>query len=244
MCRITGLSRQYVQIRRNKSGEITYGGDQNFFAGAPAGSRDARKQRIGCGVTAFGDMLLYLGGSSQAYCTRENKNYINRILSEEEYKVYYNLIYNFLGQISARANKGLSGIRLWSRFNRLSRREQWKLRGKWGLSGRKLYGRIVEMLDHDIPVIMCVPVLLGKNNKGQGLIFYQKENGVYHKKCTVTAHYVIIAELVEENGRIYFGISSWGKKYYVDREEYELLIRKHFLGTILGNILYIRQKAD
>lgn len=244
MCRIAGLSRQYVQVRRNKNGEVTYGGDQNFFAGAPAGSVDARKQRMGCGVTAFGDMLLYLGGGSQAYRTGENEKYINRILSEEEYRAYYNLIYNYLGQISARANKGLSGVRLWSRFNRLSRREKWKLWSKWGLSGRKLYRRIVEMLDSDIPVIMCVPVLFGKKNKGQGLTFYQKENGVYQKKCTVTAHYVVISELIEENGRTYFGISSWGKKYYIDREEYELLIRKHFLGTILGNILYIRQKAD
>lgn len=235
-----GLSRQYIQVRRNKNGEITYGGDQNFFAGAPADSADARKQRMGCGVTAFGDLLLYLGGGFQGYCTGESENYINRVLSEDEYKSYYNLIYDFLGRISAGTNVGLSCIRLWGRFNRLSRRERWRLRARWGLSCGKLYGRIVEMLDKDIPVILCIPVLFGKKNKGRGIAFYQKEKGVYRQACTVSAHYVVITELVQEEGRTYLGISSWGRKYYVDWQEYERLIRTHFLGFILGNILYIK----
>lgn len=240
MHQITGLHRKYIQVRRNKNGEITYGGDQNFFAGAPAGSPDARKHRMGCGVIAFGDMLLYLGMGSQAYHIRENENYLNRILSEEEYKVYYNLIYDFLGRIPARTNVGLNCIRLWSRFNRLSRKEGWELRAKWGISSKKLYGRIKEMLDRDIPVILCIPFLFGKKNKGHGIHFYQEENGAYHKACTVTAHYVVITQIIEKDGRTYLGISSWGKKYYVDWQEYEQLIHTHFLGTILGNILYIR----
>lgn len=240
MSRITGLSRQYVQVKRNKNGRITYGGDQNFFAGAPEGSPDVRKQKIGCGVTAFGDMLLYLGSRDRTYCIRESGNYIDRILSEDEYKAYYNAVYDLLGQISARENKGLSGIRLSGRFNRLSRREKWKLRSKWGMSGGKLYGRIREMLDREIPVILCIPLLFGKKNKGQGITFYQKKNDEYHAICKVSAHYVVITEVVEEKGVTYFGISSWGEKYYVNRQEYEALLHGHLLRTILGNILYIR----
>ncbi len=165
MSRITGLNRQYIQVKRNKNGKITCGGDQNFFADAPEGTADARKQKMGCGVTAFCDMLLYLGGASRTYCIRENENYINRILSEEEYKAYYNTIYNLLGQISARGNNGLSGLRLSVRFNRISRRERWKLRAKWGMSGRRLYGRITEMLEGEIPVILCIPLLFGKKTR-------------------------------------------------------------------------------
>lgn len=240
MSRITGLNRQYIQVKRNKNGKITCGGDQNFFADAPEGTADARKQKMGCGVTAFCDMLLYLGGASRTYCIRENENYINRILSEEEYKAYYNTIYNLLGQISARGNNGLSGLRLSVRFNRISRRERWKLRAKWGMSGRRLYGRITEMLEGEIPVILCIPLLFGKKNKDQGITFYQKKKDGYHAMCRVSAHYVVITEVVEESGSIYFGISSWGEKYYVNWQEYKTFIHRHFLRTILGNILYIR----
>ena len=43
MSRIVGLNGQYAQIRRKKTGEVTCGGDQGFFAGAPARSADERK---------------------------------------------------------------------------------------------------------------------------------------------------------------------------------------------------------
>ncbi len=239
MSRIAGLSRQYIQVKRKESGEVTYGGDQNFFRGSPVGSEDERKRQRGCGVTAFGDLLLYLGGGSQDYKIKESENFLHRILSEEEYRANYNLIYDLLGGIW-KGTRGLSGFRLKSRFNRLSREKNWRLRARWGMRGGKIYERIVEMLDGDIPVILCIPLLFGKKNKGRGIRFYQKENGTYRSVCTVSAHYVVITEVVEEQGNTYFGISSWGKKYYVDRHEYEMLVHRHFFGTILGNILYIR----
>lgn len=90
--------------------------------------------------------------------------------------------------------------------------------------------------------------LYSANGSSQGkkdsLAFYTKEQGsfCFQKSASVTAHYVVVTEWItdpaDETG--YFRISSWGKEYYVNWKEYEALMYGHFLGTLLGNILYIR----
>ena len=81
-----------------------------------------------------------------------------------------------------------------------------------------------------------------KKDKKDELAFYVKKNGRMEKACTVSAHYVMVTGMIERNGEAFLEISSWGKKYYVNWNEYEDMIQTHFLGNILGNILYIRQK--
>lgn len=232
------LKKPYIQVRRN-SGELTYGGDQGFFKGGiePA---DARKNAMGCGVIAFGDLLLYLGSSDPQKITAESESYVNRINGENTYKEYYNRIYHFLGGVSRRS--GISGIKLAMRFNRLSKREKWKLKACWGINAKKMYGRVEEMLAKDLPVILCIPMLLFKKDKKEGLPFYRMENGKLQKAATVSAHYVMITGIMGEGGdeETFFEISSWGKRYYVNWKEYENMMRRNFLGTILGNIMYIR----
>lgn len=240
MLQLAGLRKQYIEIRRSGSNVIAYGGDQGFFKETPSGDEDERKQRLGCGITAFGDLLLYLASCNNEYLTEENKSYVNHILTQEEYMTYYNYIYKFMGGIKAGARNGISGFRLQRRFNRMAGKHKWKLRAMWGLSERKLYDRIEEMLSRDIPVILCIPMMFGKKNKGHGICFYKMENGRLCARCTVSAHYVIITGLIEKDGEIYIRISSWGTMYYISWKEYSRLIHTHFMGTILGNILYIR----
>lgn len=231
------LKKNYIQVRR-KSGELTYGGDQGFFKDAAPGSEDVRKNAMGCGVVAFGDLLLYLGKSRPEMAIPESKSYVNRINKEDEYIAYYNCIYKLLGGVSMKS--GLSGVKLAFCFNRLSRREKWGLRAIWGCSDRKLYRRIEEMLSKDLPVIMCIPMLIFKKDKKDELPFYVKKNGNMEKACMVSAHYVMVTGMIESDGEAFLKVSSWGKKYYVNWNEYEKMIQTHFLGNILGNILYIR----
>lgn len=237
------LKKPYIQVKRN-SGELTYGGDQGFFKGAGAGTADARKNAMGCGVIAFSDLLLYLGSGNPEKVIQENEIYVNRTNQETAYREYYNKIYDYLGGVSMK--NGISGFRLAMRFNRLSRRERWKLRANWGLSAGKLYGRIKEMLTGDLPVILCIPMMIFKKDKKDGISFYQEKNGKLEKICTVSAHYVMVTGIVQEqgSGEVFLEISSWGKKYYVNWKEYDKLIHTHFLGTILGNIMYIRPKRN
>lgn len=237
------LKRPYIQVKRN-SGELTYGGDQGFFKGAGKGTADACKNAMGCGVIAFSDLLLYLGSSDPGKVIPESESYVNQTNQETAYREYYNCIYDFLGGVSMK--NGISGFRLAMKFNRLSRRESWKLKANWGLSAGKMYGRIEEMLTEDLPVILCIPMMLRKKDKKDGISFYQEKNEKLEKVCTVSAHFVMVTGIIQEQGSrdAFLEISSWGKKYYVNWNEYDKLIRTHFLGTILGNIMYIKTKRD
>lgn len=240
MPRIAGLTKQYIQVKREKTDIVTYGGDQGFFCGAAGNAEEERKKRMGCGIVAFGDLLLYLTGSGSVYQIRRNKRFLGQVLSEDEYKDWFNYIYEFLGGLPKKRNKGLSGFRLSRKFNQMAVDENWKLKAVWGWSGRKLFNRITDMLERDIPVILCVPMMLLKKDKGKGITFYKKVGKTYHKACIVSEHYVVVTEVFDEKEAVYLGISSWGEKYYINWSEYDELIHAHSLGTILGNILYIK----
>lgn len=231
------LSRDYIRVRRRKNGELTYGGDQGFFQGDGSRKQDKRKQMSGCGVVALSDILLYLAGKREAPCCfEESVRYAGRILDEEEYKEYYNTIYELLGRI--RSGNGISGLNLKLKFNKLARKNNWSLRALWGLNGGKIYIRMEEMLKNDIPVILCIPMMLLKKDKNDRLNFYRGKEIQF-----VNAHYVVVTGIFKKpDGESYLEISSWGKKYYINRNEYDVFIHTHFMGTILGNILYIRQK--
>ena len=241
----TGISREYIRIRRDKSEIITFGGDQGFFASEAASKKDRRKKESGCGIIAFSDLLLYLGNRDCAYRIPETEPYLNHVLQQKEYQNYYNTVYQFLGGLPFKG--GISSLRLMLMFNRLSLKQGWGMRAVWGFSGKKLFDRTKRMLSEDIPVILCIPMMLLKKDKKNGIRFYERaaeKNGSfsYHEKAYTRAHYVMVTGIVEEEKDSYYEISSWGKKYNMNCKEYDILIKTHFLGTILGNILYIRQR--
>lgn len=241
----TGIQREYVRVSRKENAVLTYGGDQGFFGSGEASKEDRRKKESGCGIIAFADLLLYLGNRDSTYRIPETEPYLNRALRQEEYQNYYNAIYRFLGGLPFKG--GISGLRLTLMFNRLSLRQGFGLRAVWGLSGKKVFPRVRQMLLQDIPVILCIPMMLLKKDKRDGIRLYGREeerggNFCYQEKAFTRAHYVMVTGIVEEEREAYYEISSWGKKYYMSCGEYDILIRTHFLGTILGNILLIRQR--
>lgn len=230
------LRSEYIRVRRKNGGLVTFGGDQGFFPKQGGSKADTKKNASGCGVVAFGDLLLYLGKKGADFILPESRNYINRTLEEEEYKNYYNTVYSLLGGIPF--SGGVSGLKLFWKFNRLARINGWKLRAKWGMSRKKLFSRIEEMLDRDIPVILCIPMMVRKKDKKEGLWLYHPED--CSRAAFTKAHYVMVTGMVQRRDKWYYEISSWGNRYYISAEEYDTLIHTHFMGTILGNILYIR----
>lgn len=240
MEKILGLSKEYIKVTRSESGLPSFGGDQNFFGAEEALPEDKRKQMCGCGIVAFADLLLYMGMADRRYSVSENSSYVNRKLLEEEYKKYYNIIYDFMGGI--RGKVGISGIKIQRSFNRLARREKWPLRAKWGLNGRKMNSRIEEMLRQDIPVICCIPMMLLKKDQNDYLQLYRWQNEKLEKATCTRAHYVMLTGINVIEGTPFYEVSSWGKKFYISRREYDVFLRKHFLGIWLGNVLYIYKR--
>ena len=238
-----GLNGDYIQIKRG-NGSLSFGGDQNFFQVPEASVTDLKKKQYGCGIVAFADLLLYLGTNDEKFLIKENIDYVKRELSERSYKEYFNRIYDIIGGIIG--NYGISGLTIWNRFNKVARRNGWKLRAKWGFSRKKLFSRIEEMLKRNIPVILCIPMMLLKKDRDDKLALYirrfddKTKQYQYQIAERTNAHYVTVTGILYENEKKYLKVSSWGKEYYIDFEEYDTYINTHFLGKILGNILYVR----
>jgi hypothetical protein len=235
------IQSSYIQVKREKNGVLTYGGDQGFFDADSGIPGDKKKKERGCGVIAFADLLLYLGRKPELHI-KETDGFQKLVLTEQEYKAYFNRIYRLLGGIPFKG--GVSSLFLTLRFNIMALTRGFSMFAIWGFSRKKLPRRILKMLEKDIPVILCIPMMLLPGEKKDGLRLYErqeKEGGAeYVQKAFTRAHYVMVTGVISENGRTYYEISSWGKQYYISRKEYDTLQKTHFLGSILGNILYIR----
>lgn len=96
------------------------------------------------------------------------------------------------------------------------------------------------MLQMDIPVILCIPMMILPWQKKHQMNLYQYEKGRMYARTATQGHYVVITGIVEENSEAYFRISSWGKMFYLPVREYLKFVKEHFLGNILGNIMYLK----
>ncbi len=198
-----------------------------------------KKQKMGCGIVALSDIFLYLSGKYNQGVQIGDRSYVNHGLKQKEYCEFYDKIYAFAGGVSLK--NGVSGIKLWRKFNRMARRQGWKERARWGFSRKKIFQRMEEILLKDIPVILCMPMALFKKEKDKGVRFYQKnQKGEYVPYTRVNGHYVVVTELLYEEDEIYLVISSWGKQYFIKWKEYDEEIRSRLFGAILGNLLYIK----
>ena len=102
------------------------------------------------------------------------------------------------------------------------------------------------MLEDDIPVILAIgnnfPFVWGKKEL---YLYVNDEEGkneqgaepVYRKSFGVYGHFVVVTA-IEGNC---LTVSSWGKKYYINIDEYDAYVKKHSIH-LYSNILSIKKK--
>lgn len=215
MKKIYSLKNEYIKV-----GGTTFGGSQTFFRGSTKKS-DIRKERGGCGLVAITDVISYLNNdtivsSSNDYVARFNSTVRKALWIPTRFGMH------FL-HLSLAMKKRLKKSRLNSH---------------WCISKKKLYPRIREMLQNNIPVILNVPKKIGPKSRIKKLNFYNENLSVFD---SVHSHYVVITGIAKEDSTIYLEISSWGKKLYINFSEYRAFCRSTITG-ILGNILYIYRR--
>lgn len=138
-----------------------------------------------------------------------------------------------------------------------------RLVARWAVWPTKILDKIKEMLSNDIPIILAIGPGFFKKEK---LKFYNKieENGtVKFKHVTQTKDHYVTVTGVEEyldqktidnntSGKktidnkssekkpiTMLEISSWGKKYYVNYDEYKKYVKKND-NYYFSNILYVK----
>ncbi len=226
---MNGISNPYISIVRD--GKLSYGGSQLY-------SDSEAIKKCGCGVVAAADTLLYI---SRFHCPCDcfpdavalNTDSpvplpeYNRLLTWLTPR-YFQIIPPF----------GINGLMLVLGLNRLFSASKIPYRAIWAMSGEKLWVRIWEMLEADLPVILSVgpnfPLVWEKNR----LNFYRKINEEkYTRAVSAKAHFVTVTGMDDK----WLRISSWGEEYYIERGEYCAYALEHST-SILSNIVLIEKK--
>ncbi len=240
----------------------SYGGSQMWFPKSNWYSTDYILHNYGCGTIATADMFLYLALQNEEMQTPET--YIALQGSDkiefEHYDPYVRIIHNEYTNtrryLAVLGTKVASAINTYSEIYDLGLDAKWK----WKLTYYDMNNMMEEMLEQDIPVILSIgpntPNLWGK----KGIPFYElrvieyqenseeekeKSKPYYYKAIheNVNAHYVTVTAIIKDDvaGRIMLRISSWGKQYYINYEEYRDYI-ENLSGTFTSSIVYVKKK--
>ncbi len=199
-----------------KDNRISNGGNQMW-------SDKTVIRNCGCGPVAALDLLHYLSdGGNQAPISVEYYNAELRGLC----RWYLPLI----------PHSGINGITLAMGLNRLFRERGLPYHAVWAWSGSRLWSRVEEMLQRDLPVILSIGPNFPSIWQKEKLPFYiRRSDGSFIPAAAIQSHYVTVTGLDENWAQI----SSWGREYFINRQEYDDFVKNH--STFLfSNIVYVK----
>lgn len=232
----------------------SYGGSQSWFA-------DRNMSQGGCGVVAAGDLLLYLGMYHKGCRTEEMHGLFqgDGEISRPRYEEYLLGLRRKYFPVLPRV--GMPYWVLVLGLNRYFRKHRIGLKARWGVLPWNMVSCMEDMLRRDIPVVLAVGprfhllVLPGKKGRpvpGKGFKRYLKEMffrdgqlNLYQEdekgglRCTARtkAHFVTVTAVGDGKIRI----SSWGKPYVVDWEEYKAYVHGNS-NYLMCNLCFIGER--
>lgn len=218
------LNHPYVSIARNG---FSHGGNQSW-----ADNKTLRK--YGCGLVAGTDLMLYLH-QTRPDCRSHLFDDVPEKggLSEE---LYLELLRTVNGKyLPVIPFFGMNGFMLAGGLNRYFRHSRIDLRAGWRMFSFGLWETMNRMLEEDIPVIFSIGANFPMVWRGQKLKLYVRRGDSYISTAAVNAHYVTVTGLDDR----WLEVSTWGKKYYINREEFTRYVRKYSC-YLFSNIVEIR----
>lgn len=218
------LLHDYPAVER--AGTRSYGGSQLWLS-----REDLRK--CGCGAVAMTDLALYLtrhhGVTGHAEANRDP------IALEDYDRLCSSLQQQYLTMIPP---FGITGLTLAAGLNRWFRHRDVPLRASWGVRTCRLWQAVAQMLDQDLPVILAVGANFPFFWKKDRLIFYRRNaEGRYFPASGAKAHYVTVTAMDAD----WLKVSSWGKAYFIRKEEYLQYGRTRSL-PLTNNLLWLEKQ--
>ena len=218
------LRNQYIAV--SDGNKISYGGNQML-------SESKTEREVGCGVVAALDLLLYL--------SRHDGNSDGEQTDAPIPLGEYNRLLHFMRRkyLPLIPKHGINGWMLTLGLNACFIKRHLPYLALWGVPYSRLWQETARMLEQDIPVIFSIGPnfpLFWQHNK---LRLYTRRSDESYVPCTQThAHYVMITAMDEQ----WLQISSWGKQYYIRKDEY-LTYVKAYSVRLVSNIVLIRKKG-
>ena len=212
---------------------------RRWYGGAQEWCEQKYMKQYGCGVIGCANVLLHIyqhmsdtvqeDGAGRKHLKWKNSFCMDKdsyMEFVEHLRKYYLPVFPVIG---------MNGIVMMFGMNRYFHKHQLPYKARWGCLPWNIWKRTKLMLEAQIPVVLAIgpnfPILWGNHR----LTLYEKDGMLYHPKTTTKAHYVTITEMDGE----WLTISSWGKKYYIKKAEYEMYVRKHS-NYLFSNILVIQ----
>ncbi len=224
----------------------SYGGNQGWFDSLPNKMKSKTLQGYGCGLIAASDILSFVMSPKSEY---GREDYLKYVLEMEKG------FFHVLPKLGVSGILLALGMNIYFLKNRKEIKEKTghKYHARWFVRPSVMLDRIKEMLSNDIPVLIAVGPGFFRKDK---VNLYDKtedaEGRLHFKPINKTKdHYVTVTGIIEaenctglggESGpKTLLEISSWGKRYYMDYDEYRRYVKKCD-NPYFSNILYIKKK--
>lgn len=208
----------------------TLGGSQ-LFAGS------SLERTVGCGAVAALDLLILLHRRDTSRCRPFNE----KLPAENPIPLpVYNELLRYVRKhyFPLIPRLGINGLSLCFGLNAFFIKNALPYRASWGVPYGRLLRKTRNMLEQGLPVICAIgphfPRFMGRG----GLPLYVRgAEGDYRRATQTSAHYVTITDFDDE----WLHILSWGRRYYVRREDYFIYGRRRSL-PLINNVLCIKRK--
>lgn len=224
------LTLRYPYVSVEKNGVISYGGSQTW-------SDSKVMRRCGCGVVGGMDLLIYLSKYHRE-CRSDvfPDELLWDVIREEEYDKYSKKLSR--GYLPLMPPFGMNGLTLVLGLNLCFRRFGMPMRAQWGVRRSELWQSIEKMLSEDIPVILSIGPnfpRVWENNKAA--LYVKQCDDHPHRAASTHSHFLTVTGIDED----WLQVSSWGRKYYISRGEYEEYVSRYSNG-VLSSIVYIDKR--
>ena len=189
--------------------------ENGSFGGSQTRSAKWQIRKCGCGAVAMTDLLLYLRrhhGCAAPPLVQEAaaQNPIPAALYDQ---CCCDLQRKYLPMVPP---FGINGLTLAGGITACCKLHGLPYRTGWSVSSKTLWSRIEMALQRDLPVILAIGPNLPALWQQHKLPLYRRRGDTYTAVTAVKAHYVTVTGMDET----WLQVSSWGKEYYIHRQEY------------------------
>jgi len=207
------------------------------FGGSQRNSVSSNIAACGCGLVSATDLLVYITKYHSLSSGSDIKALsLYDIIPEARYNACLKKM--GLSYFPLIPHLGMNGFGLMLGMQLYFRRYNIPYNCHWCISDKGIWTKVEEMILSDIPVIMSVgpnfPFIWGK---GKAILYTRNNAGEFKAASGVKAHFITVTGIDSE----WLEISSWGRRYYLNRRNYEEYVSKHS-AALVSNILYIKRK--
>ena len=233
---VLALKHPYISV--NTGSGTSFGGSQMWFGkakserkGLDALKQDNRIRCYGCGLVSAVDIFDYVKASADGNDPEVlDKEQYMKHLREYDGGMFHTLYY-----------MGIPGTKLARKLNKLFKKHGLKYKADWGVAVYELVAKLEEMIRSDIPATLSVGPAFLKKDRLTLYKKYEKDNGrfVFRPDDDMKDHYVTVTGMYIDDNKRMTEVSSWGRKYYIDLDEYISYVDRND-NTLFSNIVYIK----